>query len=182
MKKFAYAKGLAIFAVTALFTITNSVPALASKFTSPDGNFNINFRGTPVEESQEVETDEGPITLYTFTATPNENIVFIIAYSDIPTKPIDRKGAHKMLKATQSGQLGNEGMNFGLETITEEKKNSYKKYPGLFYKADKEDLFIATQIYLVEKRLYQIMVMKSDKPLKLGEINSFIKSFKLLDR
>lgn len=176
-------KQAGIFIIVSLLFTTNSLTALAAKFTSPEGNFSINFHDTPVEKSREVRAADGLATTHTFTYKSDENITFSIGYTDLHEKPASKKDAQKMLKEAQEGALS---MFSDLVKVTKEKKVSYKKHPGLFYKASGGGLhisiYIAVQSYLIEKRLYQIVVIKYNEPLKLGEINPFIKSFRLLDR
>lgn len=177
MKNILSLKRVAVLVLASVFLFTNSITAFASKFTSTEGNFSINFPGTPKVESEPVKTVVGTVIMYSFSYAPSTDKAFLIAYGDYAMKAPNRPESYKLLKNVQSGQMD----SFKMSKASQEKKNLYKKHAGFFYKADDKKTYVASQSYLVENRLYQIMIL-SEKPIKIGEINSFIKSFKLLEK
>ncbi|MBI5754169.1 hypothetical protein HZA40_03445 [Candidatus Peregrinibacteria bacterium] len=177
MKKFLRPLQISILAVLLL---TNSLTAFATKpvkYSSTEGNYSITFPGTPEESSQEIPTDNGSFTLHGTVYKATENNAFAVAYSDPLEKPVSKKGAYAILAQEQKGELNTPGTTMD----GKDKKNSYKGYPGLYYKTRKDNMYGITQTYLIKTRLYQIVITKADKYPTNKEIKAFIGSFKLLN-
>lgn len=175
MRKFA---ALSIFLILAFCLASCSGPAL-KEFKSEAGRFSVM---TPVElqeEAKTLETEAGKIDLHLFAAQ-EDNIAYVIAYSDYPPENAPPDYAEKMLDGARNGAVGNT-----LGKLVSETKISLSGYPGreLLIETRGEDRppsIIKGRLFMVKNRLYQVTVVAPWGKAGDKIIDDFLQSFKLL--
>ena len=154
----------------------NASSVKLAPFASEAGKFSISAP-TDLEESQQsVQTPVGPIDIHTFTAETKES-AFVVAYSDYPAAIVTESDPQMLLDSSRDGAISNlRG------TLVQEEKIELESHPGrsLLINATTETgepAVIDARIYLVNNRLYQILVVTPEKdtdPIKAAEfLNSF---------
>lgn len=155
--------------------VDDALDAEGSAFTSDAGKFTINFPGTPTEETQSVPTEVGNIEMVTFMYEKSATEVYMVAYSDYPSALIELSNAKDLLGGAKDGALGTYGA-----TVSTEKDITIDGNPGMFFKANSDSYYVTYEIYLVDNRLYQIVILKDGAYASESDYNKFTKTFKLL--
>ena len=146
------------------------------KYFTDDPNFKINFFGiSPVKSVKPVETAIGTIDMTTYMYEKNAELIYMVALSDYPKQYISGSSSGQLLQSTKDGFVGN--MNL---SVTHEESVSHKGYPGLFFKASGGPGYYSEVIdYLVDSRLYQVAILRTDRASTEEEIKEFLFSFEL---
>jgi hypothetical protein len=144
-------------------------------FVDEDGFFSIKFPGEPTVESQNVPTEVGDIEMVTFMYEKSATEVYMVAYSDYPSALIEMSDPAELLQGAKDGALGTYGA-----TISEESEVEMDGNPGMMFKANSDSYYVTYEIYLVDNRLYQIVILKDGSYPSEDDYNTFIKSFTLL--
>ena len=143
-------------------------------FRSEEGKFAIWFEEKPEQSTQSVPTEAGEIlvTMFMYEKSPAE--VYIVSYNDYPETLLEGSDPVTVLEGARTGVVENiKG------TVTREKAGEFSGYPSLDFMAEGEGLFLAYKLIMVDKRLYQIGILKDDKIGK-NEAETFIGSFQLI--
>lgn len=141
-------------------------------FISKDGGFSINFPGKPTFFSEDEFMKSAEITTYNYIYKKNENEILMVGYFNITPEQLKEFNSSKFSQKAISDLSGD---------ITFEEIKVNKNGQAIFYKAKtSEGLFITAQIYVTKDKFYLIAGLKKDAYPDDKEINSFIKSFKLL--
>jgi hypothetical protein len=145
-------------------------------YFTDDPDFKINFFGKePTKSVKPVETAVGTINMITYMYNKSSELIYMVALSDYPKQYIVGSNSESLLQSTKEGYVGN--MNL---TITHEEKLTHKGYPGLFFKASGNAGYYTEVIdYLVDNRLYQIAILRTDRASTEEEIKEFLYSFEL---
>jgi hypothetical protein len=120
-----------------------------------------------------VPTDSGPIDMYQVLADYGD-YAFLLTFNDYPDALLKKKTSNQILDDVVSGSVGDgELINKGAISIG--------TYPGRTYTCKKSGLELKASIYLVDGRLYQMIV--AYPPNQGGSLaqdrDTFLKSFKL---
>ena len=146
---------------------------------APDGGFRIEMRGDARIEKQDVETPIGKITGNWYSTEP-KNAVFGVGYSDFPPEVARNMPPRRLftivreswLKRIQ-GKLQGDGADIRLDG-----------YPGMEFvawgKFKEKDAYLRGRLYLVDTRLYQVVVFGDKETVPLSDVNHFMNSFKLI--
>jgi hypothetical protein len=188
---FAAVAVVAIFGYLALTLVDDAVPesvaanpeAPASvkqpewqQIGSQDGRFAVMMPEFPDYDVQDVLTPVGTLKLHIFSVSA-EDSVFMAAYNDYPEFIVNSGDAGKMLDGARDGAVSNVSGK-----LLSESQIRLQGYPGreLWIEADVDgqDGLARARIYLVGRRLYQILVAgpKNQFPNHDAErcLNSFI--------
>jgi len=140
------------------------------EFASENGGFSISMPGTPKESVQNVDSAAGPLALHQFIVEDG-NVAYIVMYNDYPQVPDSQE--------TFFNNVRDGGVNAVKGTLKKEKVIARQGYPGRAFDIDTADTVLYQDVYLVGKRLYQVIlgVPKAD-PLP-SQFNKFFGSFKL---
>ena len=162
-------------------SIRGFAPNVAQEFQSRDGGFSIMTPYTLKETTQFMDTQIGKIEVHFFIADQGEKS-FLVVYSDYPSEVIKTSDPEKMLDGSRDGAIN----NVKGELVSEE-HISLNNYPGRDFTIgaqteNGQDLFMRGRIFLVENRLYQIMVMATKGNENNKEIDDFLESFALLSK
>ena len=144
-------------------------------FTSKDDGFSILMPGTPELETHTVNTVAGPITVYVYQVESN-GIVYQVGYNDYPEEAMEGLTPEQMLDGARDGAVANV---FG-ELIAEE-IISLNGYPGRQINIAVEDNGIRAKIFLVDNRLYQVLVVGPKNKMYYKNVGDVLDSFELID-
>lgn len=155
----------------------NGQPTLDT-FSSEIGAFTIAAPAPFEEVQQSVETPVGPVDIYTFTAETNHS-AYVVAFSDYPIEMVDQSNPESLLNSSRDGAINNLG-----GTLVSEEMIEVSGYPGrsLVIAAQgptNQPATINSHIYLVDNRLYQILVVSPDNQKSTLKPQTFLESFKL---
>jgi hypothetical protein len=171
-----------------LFPPVNATPTVQVSqsiwklFNSPDEKFRILFPGEPEQFKQNINSQVGPLELRMFMVERKQDGVgYAVGYTEYPQTYIDvltqKNIIEKALDSAKDGALKN-----SQGTLLSETKINLGSYAGRELKYTKPGKIIAThRIYLVENRLYQVIVETKEEKEKIltKSISGFFNSFKL---
>jgi hypothetical protein len=153
-------------------------------FNSPEGRFSILTPTKPKVEVKEVDSEVGKLTLYTY-ASNSRAAYFMVSYADYP---IDVTGDRR--EAVLDGVRG--GVIKGIEgelisekkiTITSSGGEAATSYPGREFYAAKtiegSETVFTWRIYLVGRRLYQMVAATTKANSTTPDIQKYLTSFEL---
>jgi hypothetical protein len=161
-----------------LVTACNAKTVTLEEFSSEAGKFSISTPAVMEETQQSVQTPVGPINIHTFTAE-SDNAAYVVAYSDYPPEIVAQTDPTMLLDSSRDGALNNLGGTLVSEEVIDLEGN-----PGRSLVIDTatetgDKATINSRIYLVENRLYQVLVVTPEG--KEGKVDSasFLESFDL---
>ncbi|MDB9524500.1 hypothetical protein PN498_00745 [Oscillatoria sp. CS-180] len=161
-----------------LVTACNQDQAITEDFSSEAGQFSISTPAPLEETQQSVDTPVGPIEIYTFTAE-QDDAAYVVAYSDYPPEIVEQTDPDQLLDSSRDGAINNLG-----GTLVSEEAIDLEGNPGrsLVISTDVnagEPAVIDSRIYLVENRLYQILVVMPEDDNDDAASTNFLESFSL---
>lgn len=157
-------------------------------YTNEDGNFSVDFPGTPTENSQVTSTEVGDIKIHMFMyQPPGVEAIYMVGYNDMPAELMeaqDEAGLKSMLDGGIEGGLG------ALKTLDShepviDKKETYKfydKFQAIKVKAHNGKYYAYIKCFINGNRLYQIWKLKDGDYASESKVDKFFDSFKLLDQ
>jgi hypothetical protein len=146
-------------------------------FAPKGGRFAVQMPGPPKEQTNKVNTAVGPIDVHMFVLSPDPNTAYIVGYSDYPEEMIKKSDIQKVLDGARDGAVKN--VNGKLDW---EKKITIDKHPGRDFAISTEHFEGRDRIYLVNARLYQVMVVGSKDFITDKVAQKFLDSFKLTEK
>jgi hypothetical protein len=171
-----------------LVLILAAVPALAQDrgntrlldFTTVDGRFKARMPRGADSDTKELATGPGgiqavPVT--TVRATGPDRAVYAVTYADYP-ESFRSVAAKALLDGVRDGLKGTDGKvvqdeettaRAGTETIT-----------GRAFRIEAGSNVVRARVFLVENRLYQVMVTGKKSAVDRATADEFLKSFELL--
>ncbi len=141
------------------------------------GRFAIQMPGEAKEQIQKLNTAFGPTDLHLFSVYPKPDVGYTVGYCDYPEKLIKKSSAEKILDGACDMSVQN--LKGKLE---HEKKITIDKYPGREIVVLVEDLAVRQRFYLVDNRLYQMVIVDSKELVTGKDAETFLNSFKLTDK
>jgi hypothetical protein len=168
--------GLLLFTVGINMTSADA-PREWKEFASKEGRFKVLMPGTPKKEKAETESDFGKGVLHMNTVQAGKTM-YGANYCDFPAK-IKKVSLKQILDSSRDGAVANlEGK------LASEKDIKLGKYTGREIRinvAGGKQLFRA-RVYLVEQRLYQVVVFGTREAATSKEADKFLDSFKLTEK
>ena len=170
------AAGFVLLALVAAVPATATArPAQWKEFRSAEGGFTILLPGDPSFDKKAMTTDFGSIDMHMYTVT-TDNMYCSVAFYDVPAgvkKPVDQllddtctgfvKGANLSEKAERRAIML--GAHHGRELIGESPDGAF---------------LLMARYYLVDKRIYLVMVGTAIAEASSPEVGRYLDSFKLL--
>jgi hypothetical protein len=144
------------------------------EFVAPDKSFAILLPVGVREQDQTVPTNIGPIKAYFFSAKAKYH-QFTVGYSDYPDSFIAKSNPTAMLDGSRDGEIKNlQGKLLGEGVI------DIQGHPGRELRIEgPQKLIIKSRIYLVGKRLYQIMAISKQDHARDKKITEVFGSFRI---
>jgi len=163
--------------LTALFM--TGCGAKLKEFRSKSGNFSVKAPAQLAEQPQTVDTSSGKTEAHTYLAE-SDGILYVAAYSVFSDEIISQGTTEEFLNNARDSMLASINGKLVLET-----RKSLEDYPGRelvvdMKKADGTDGFMKARLYLVNNRLYQLMVIAGTVDASAETITQFLDSFKLI--
>lgn len=137
--------------------------------------------GTPTEDQQSVDTLIGPVTFYSFIVEQSTT-AYSVAYTDYPEDLVQTSSAESLLAGGRDGAVANVNA-----TLLDEHSISLKGHPGIEFEAQAmagqspRQVFFSARFYLVDQRLYQMIVVTQDRIASSADTQKFLNSFTLLN-
>jgi len=161
----------------ALLLAADDAKTKPADFAPKDGRFTVQMPGEPKEQTNKVNTAIGPIDVHMFLSAPDPNTAYIVGYSDYPEEMMKKSESDKILDGARDGAVKN--VNGKLDG---EKKITIDKHPGRDFQIATEHFEGRNRMYLVNARLYQVMVVGSKEFVTGKDAERFLDSFKLTDK
>jgi len=178
-----YIRSLAVF--TGVAMLMGTVPALQwpdtavlaqsvwRRFASPDKKFSVLFPGAPIEVKQPIQEDGWQSTLYMYMVErKQESVLYMTAYIDYPFQ-FPSEAVPEGLASGREGMLAERGA-----TLISEQAIELNGYPGTEFKYRLPDRSTGrARLYLVNQRLYMLVVETSKEQWLTKSIEGFLSSF-----
>ncbi|HEX8494071.1 MAG TPA: hypothetical protein VF658_14590 [Pyrinomonadaceae bacterium] len=138
--------------------------------SSTAGRFSILMPSEPKVQEQPVDTAVGKLINHIFLAQKG-SAAFAISYADYPQNNADPQG---VLDTVRDGAIN------GIKgTLVSGKNITHKTFPGREFQASTQGALYTSRIFLVNNRLYQMVVVAPVGHLTDAEVNRFLTSFDL---
>jgi hypothetical protein len=180
---------LPILMTTAIFNTYPTVEAVQAKppqqiaqsiwkpFSSTTGGFTILMPGIPNEEQKVINTQLGSTTVYAFSVTRNNQAFYGVAYSDLPANIADNP---REIDQLLSEVISSFSEVVGGKLVSQQPIN-LGNFPGREFRLQlAEEVVVVGRAYLVNQRLYQIVVGTDKERYLTKSIQGFFNSFQLL--
>ena len=168
--------GLIVIAVSAACVAADDKPEW-KEFSSKDGRFTVLMPGTPEQEQADTESDFGKGVLHMNTVQAGK-VMYGAHYCDFPAK-IKKAPTQQVFDSSRDGAVDNlDGK------LADEKEIKLGDYPGREIRievAGGKRLF-RVRVYLVDQRLYQVVVFGTKATATSKEADKFLDSFTLADK
>lgn len=145
----------------------------------PEGGFAVLMRGQPEYVRQQLDTPAGKMSAHLYSAD-RPDAYYAVGYSDYPLA---------LVLAASPDQIFAGARDTWVKRIQGKLSGSSPlklagKYPGLRFTAEgtfkDKETFVDGRLYLVDQRLYQVIVMGRKSELSQGVVNRFLDSFQLI--
>jgi len=146
-------------------------------FAPKGGRFTVQMPGQPKEQKSTAKTAIGPIDIHMFVYEADPNTAYMVGYNDYPEGMMKKADPEKVLDGARDGAVKN--VNGKLDW---EKKITIDGHPGRDFAVTAEGLSVRDRIYLVNDRLYQVMLVGSKDFITGKDGEKFLNSFKLADK
>lgn len=147
-------------------------------FASEAGQFTI-AAPAPFEETQQsVETPVGPVEIHTFTAEA-EDTAYVVAYSDYPPEIVNQTDPQVLLDSSRDGAVNNLGGTLISEEVIDLEGNPGRSLVISATANQDQTATINSRIYLVDNRLYQVLVVAPEGTSTPEASETFLDSFDL---
>jgi hypothetical protein len=146
------------------------------EFAPKDGRFRVLMPGTPKREKQDTESDFGKGVLVMHTVERG-GLIYGANYCDFPAA-IKKAPADKVLDSSRDGCVDNLNGKLLLD-----KKVKLGEHPGREVRVGVEGgRVFRARVYLVGRRLYQVVVFGPGEKVTSKEADKFLDSFKLVTK
>lgn len=158
-----------------------AVQGYAKEERNVRGNFAITFPGKQrsVAESGDYRVGAETLSIHTFSVQIESGVAFTLMYVDYPKAVIEGRGCSRLVASLGKGVVGQLG---GVPTAAGEFDDGELKGQQISFHGKAQEIETAGQLrlFLVENRLYQLLVWGSKEGFNQGVAQEFFGSFKLL--
>ena len=143
---------------------------------SEEGHFSIMMPGKPLQNIERVQTQLATIEVH-FFAIEYDNIAYVVTYSDYPQDYVEHVDIKDLLDQSRDGFVSSVKGR-----LLSDKYISYEGYPGIESMIESQDAnaILLSRRYIVDSRLYQLIVIGSKENTSPDSFSSFFDSFTLL--
>jgi hypothetical protein len=157
----------------------DDLPANWKALVSQDGRFTVALPSSHTQSKKKITTATGQLDATIVVAEGRNDSCFVVSYCDFPLKELKADSVEKRLEQACKGAVEKSG---GKLRGAEKPIQLDGKHPGREIVIEKKGEVIAKmRIYLVERRLYQVMVL-GNGPIfapKEKDVGIFLDSFRL---
>lgn len=145
------------------------------EFESAQGGFAVLMPGTPTEQRQTAKTASGSIDAHMFVVDHGD-VAYMVAYSDYPNTMIQERTPKLILDGARDGAVAN-----AKGRLLNESSVSMNGHPGREVHVEPVGgkVTITARIFLVGRRLYQVMVLMPKEKASSKDVNKFLDSFRI---
>lgn len=143
-------------------------------FYSQDGKFLVQFPGEPTISTEVVHTESGPLDKKIFLYEKSVTEAYLVAYTSYPAALVEDADPKELMKNAKKGILE----NLDARPIAE-RSTTLNQFPGIYFKANNNEIFIHYKMYFIHNRLYEITVQKTGTYADENEAQNFLNSFRL---
>lgn len=147
------------------------------KYTSNDGNYSTLFPANPTEETTTVNTAYGYVEDHSAKTTTG-GIYYAVVFNELPASYLSETTAGDILDLSR-----NQMVDAVSGTLLYEKIISIKNYSGRELKikisSNGETVIITARVFVVENKIYRIIVSTTEDDQFDSSINKFLDSFSL---
>ncbi len=147
------------------------------KYKSNNGNYSILFPVNPTEETTTMNTAYGYVDNYSAKANA-DGIYYSVVFNELPSSYLSETTADGILDLSRSQMVDSVS-----GTLLSEKIISIDNYPGrelrVKFSSGSESGIITVRVYVVEYRIYRIVVSTTEDDQFNNSINKFLNSFTL---
>jgi hypothetical protein len=159
-------------------TTTPLAPALHwQEFSSKEGGFSILMPGEPEQERLKQSTLTGDVDYVVFMVERGDS-GYMVSFGDMSPQTIAQADTNMALEGAVQGAV-----NSTNSTLVSKQDITLDGYPGKEFEAQAMisgiEVIFKARIYLVQNRLYQILVVGPKDSLSVADIDKFLYSFKL---
>lgn len=165
--------------LAALLLVLLLLPACSARewtpLTSAEGGFRVEMPGEPAREVLTVNTAIGPIELTTFALEERER-AFVVSFADYPEEHVRARGPAELLDGARDGAVANLQGRLLTELLIE-----HEGHPGREFRIEVPGGTATSQVrmFLVENRLYQMVVVTPREQAFSEDVARFLDSFGL---
>jgi hypothetical protein len=147
-----------------------------SEYKSPDHSFIVMLPGNVVEQEQTINTPLGPIKMCMYSAK-SKHQEFTVAYSDYPDSFINATDPTVLLDGSRDGAVRNIQGQLLSETLIK-----LQGHPGRELSIEgPQKIILKSRIYLVKRRLFQVMAISKPGHAFDKKIEDVFDSFTIND-
>ena len=151
------------------------------EFKSPAGRYSIMIPGKPKEQQQSIESATGPLELR-IASLEDRSGAYMVMYSDYPSDLIQPEVADKVLDSAARG--GASSMNGEIVQVNPFSLGSFPGREAEFKvpaQGSQPAMKMKVRYFLVNNRMYQVMVMVTQNQAFPEAAQKFFDSFTLID-
>ena len=145
-----------------------------------EGGFRVLMRGQPQVSNQDLQTPAGRMSAHLYSSERPVSY-YAVGYSDYPLAFAVSENPDAIFKGVRDTWV----RRIGGRTVGADRKLTLAgKYPGVEFSAEGNakgaPAYLQARLFLVDQRLYQVIVMGRKNEVSQGEINRFLNSFELV--
>ena len=143
------------------------------EFTSAQGGFTVLMPGTPTEQKRTAKTASGSIDAHIFLVDQGD-VAYMVAYSDYPDTMLQERTPKLILDGARDGAVAHAKGRLLSESIV-----SMNDHQGREVRIERlgGKVTITARIFLVRRRLYQVMVLMPKDHASSKDVKKFLDSF-----
>lgn len=145
------------------------------KFSSSEGAFSALMPGTPTQQVRTAKTSSGLVDAYMFLVE-RRDVAYVVAYSDYPNPMIQAGTPKLILDGARDGAVANVQGKLVRESVI-----SLDGHQGreLQIESPGGKVTVTARLFLVDRRLYQVMVLMHNDKASSEDVNKFLDSFRI---
>lgn len=143
---------------------------------SEEGLFSIMMPAKPLQSIERVQTQHATVEVHFFASEYN-NVGYVVTYSDYPQDYVEDVDIKSLLERLRDGFVSSVKGR-----LLSDRYIRYEGYPGIESMIESQDgnAILLSRRYIVDSRLYQLMVIGSKENTSPDSFSSFFDSFTLL--
>ena len=143
-----------------------------TEFTSANGKFSVKMPGKPQDQSEQIDSQDGPLDVHTFGVDVGK-YGYVVQYNDY-SDPVTSDEIEKILSAVRDG-----GSKQIQGKIVSEKTITRNGFPGKSIQVESGDLVYFEDCYMAGQRLYQVIFSMPVGEKMPPEAEEFRSSFQI---
>jgi hypothetical protein len=161
-----------------LGAVQDDLPTGWKVHESKEGRFKVALPGTPMQKKQQVKTATGSLDVMMLIGQGRGDTAFVVSYCDYPEADLKKGTVEKRLDHARDGAVSSAR---GKLRSGSEKSIDIDGHPGRDFVIEKDGEIVARmQVFLVQTRLYQVMILGGSTVSASKEGTQFLESFRLI--